>query len=143
MLIRSNPSLHYPITVDKLLVKLDSSVDRFAPLFSYTYTSTVTEGDKYGDEKLVEKTFPAEFQSEIDGTLAAWKIKPGDILTRSGYAYIYTYMLDFETLTFIRIALVDIEEPCKHEIQFGGLCTNCGRDMTEYVDSSSKRAKSR
>jgi RNA polymerase II subunit A-like phosphatase len=35
-----------------------------------------------------------------------------------------------------RIALVDIEEPCKHEIQFGGLCTNCGRDMTEYGDAA-------
>jgi RNA polymerase II subunit A-like phosphatase len=31
---------------------------------------------------------------------------------------------------------VDIEEPCKHEIQFGGLCTNCGRDMTEYGDAA-------
>jgi RNA polymerase II subunit A-like phosphatase len=87
MLIRSTPSLHYPITVKKLLAAPDSSVDRFAPLFSYTYTSTVTEGNKYGEELQVEKTFPAEFQSEIDGALVSWKIKEGDVLQRSGYVH--------------------------------------------------------
>lgn len=84
MLIRSNPSLHYPITVNQLLAKPDGTVDRFAPLFSYTYTSTVTEGNKYGDEIEVDKTFPAEFQSEIEGTLVAWKIRSGDVLAHSG-----------------------------------------------------------
>ncbi|KAF2422435.1 hypothetical protein EJ08DRAFT_596862 [Tothia fuscella] len=113
MLIRSNHSLHYPITVDKLLVKRDSEVDRFAPLFSYSYTSTVTEGNKYGEETEVVKKFPEDFLSEIQGTLVSWKIKAGDVLERPG------------------IPIVDIEEPCKHEIQFGGLCTNCGQDMTE------------
>ena len=32
-----------------------------------------------------------------------------------------------------RLPLVEIEEPCRHEIQFGGMCANCGKDMTEYV----------
>lgn len=26
--------------------------------------------------------------------------------------------------------LVEIEEPCSHEVQFGGLCAACGLDMT-------------
>ena len=34
-----------------------------------------------------------------------------------------------------RIDLVEIEEPCTHETQFGGLCTNCGKDMTECAPS--------
>jgi RNA polymerase II subunit A-like phosphatase len=29
------------------------------------------------------------------------------------------------------MSLVDIEEPCAHEVQFGSLCANCGADMTE------------
>lgn len=29
------------------------------------------------------------------------------------------------------IELLEIEEPCTHETQFGGLCVDCGRDMTE------------
>lgn len=27
--------------------------------------------------------------------------------------------------------MVEIEEPCTHEIQFGGLCAECGQDMTK------------
>ena len=30
------------------------------------------------------------------------------------------------------VPLVEIEEPCTHETQFGGLCAICGKDMTEY-----------
>lgn len=29
------------------------------------------------------------------------------------------------------IDIVEIDEPCAHEIQFGGLCAECGKDMTE------------
>ncbi len=27
--------------------------------------------------------------------------------------------------------IVEIEEPCSHSVQFGGMCANCGKDMTE------------
>lgn len=27
--------------------------------------------------------------------------------------------------------VVEIEEPCAHDVQFGGMCANCGRDMTQ------------
>lgn len=30
-----------------------------------------------------------------------------------------------------RIDVVEIDEPCAHEVQFGGLCAECGKDMTE------------
>jgi len=29
------------------------------------------------------------------------------------------------------VELVEIEEPCRHEVQFGGMCAICGKDMTE------------
>ena len=28
---------------------------------------------------------------------------------------------------------MEIEEPCSHDVQFGGMCANCGKDMTQYV----------
>jgi RNA polymerase II subunit A-like phosphatase len=31
------------------------------------------------------------------------------------------------------IDIAEIEEPCSHSVQFGGLCSLCGKDMTEYV----------
>lgn len=33
----------------------------------------------------------------------------------------------------ISVDLVEIEEPCRHDVQFGGMCANCGKDMTEYA----------
>jgi RNA polymerase II subunit A-like phosphatase len=111
MLIRSPPSLHYPITVSALLRRAEDTIERFTSLFSYTYQSQVTETDKYGEETVVKKTFPAEYQSEAEGKLLRWTIKPGDVIERAG------------------IALVEVEEPCKHEVQWNGICTNCGKVM--------------
>lgn len=31
------------------------------------------------------------------------------------------------------LEFVDIEELCAHGVQFGGMCVNCGKDMTEYA----------
>jgi RNA polymerase II subunit A-like phosphatase len=75
---------HFPITVTKLLVQPDDTVKALQPIFRYTYTSKVTEGNKYGDEEIVDRTFPADFLSETDGTFTRWDLKEGDVLERSG-----------------------------------------------------------
>lgn len=33
--------------------------------------------------------------------------------------------------------VAEIEEPCAHGVQFGGMCVSCGKDMTEYVPPQS------
>ncbi|KAF2012069.1 hypothetical protein BU24DRAFT_269124 [Aaosphaeria arxii CBS 175.79] len=121
MLIKAPTGLHYPITVVELKRKRDDEVRRSTPLFSYTYETKVTEGDKYGDEKEVTKRFPARFDSSADGKISRWFIKNGDILPRAG------------------VQICEVEEPCTHEIQFGSLCANCGRDMTvvDYLTQES------
>ena len=89
MKIRSPNDLHYPITVVDLSKQPQDSVERFAPLFTYYYESTVTEGNKYGDEKEVKKKFPARFDSSIDGQLVEWYIKGGSVIHGPGCAYLY------------------------------------------------------
>lgn len=84
MLIRSTDTLHYPIKVTRLIAEPGAEVARFDTLFKYTYTLNVTEGDKYGEEKVVERTFPADFKSETDGTVGKWQIKAGQVLSRAG-----------------------------------------------------------
>lgn len=32
-----------------------------------------------------------------------------------------------------RMDVVEIAEPCAHEVQYGGMCAECGKDMTECV----------
>ncbi|KAL8721342.1 MAG: hypothetical protein Q9225_001954 [Loekoesia sp. 1 TL-2023] len=116
--------LHYPITVTELLKQPDDNVERFAPLFSYSYKTTVTEGNKFGDEFQVEKDFPTKFESSVGGKLKSWSINVGDVISRPG------------------LDIAEIEEPCAHGMQFGGMCTICGQDMTqlnyvtEQVDAS-------
>ena len=29
------------------------------------------------------------------------------------------------------IEIAEIEEACDHNVQFGGMCASCGKDMTE------------
>lgn len=84
MHLRLPTSLHYPITVTELLKQPNDHVERFAPLFSYSYTTTVTEGDGLGNENQVEKSFPARFESSVEGVLKKWKIKAGAVINESG-----------------------------------------------------------
>ena len=87
MQIRAPHSLHYPITVSELLRRQGDKVESKVALFSYTYRSTVTEENKYGEEQKVEKTFPAEFQSETEGKLLAWSIRAGEVIEKAGYVF--------------------------------------------------------
>ncbi|KAI9878677.1 MAG: Carboxy-terminal domain (CTD) phosphatase [Pleopsidium flavum] len=114
MLLRLPHSLHYPITVTALLKQPNDNVERFAPLFLYFYKTTVTEGDELGNEYQVEKTFPTRFESNVEGVLREWKIGKGTVITKAN------------------LDVAEIEEPCAHEVQFGGMCANCGKDMTEF-----------
>jgi len=113
MKIFSPRDLSYPITVIELLKKRDDEVPRSEKLFNYSYDTRVTEGDKWGGEQTVMKKFRQTFDASTEGKILRWFIKPGTVIDRSG------------------IPLLEIEEPCTHETQFGGLCVDCGRDMTQ------------
>ncbi|CAK4032178.1 RNA polymerase II subunit A C-terminal domain phosphatase [Lecanosticta acicola] len=106
-------NLLYPITVTKLLRQEGDDVPVNERLFSYSYQTKVTEFDK--DKRLdvdVTKTLHSFFESELEGKLNSLNVKEGQVLTQ-------------------RSVVADVEEPCKHEVQFGGLCANCGKDMEE------------
>lgn len=90
MQLRLPASLHYPITVTELLKRPNDSIDRFAPLFSYFYKTTVIEGDDLGNEYQVEKTFPTRFESSVEGTLSQWRIQKGAVIFQAKYVRIST-----------------------------------------------------
>ncbi|OSS44348.1 hypothetical protein B5807_11097 [Epicoccum nigrum] len=113
MKITSPPSLHYPVTVFELLKKPNDDVKRSERLFTYSYKSMVTETDRNDIEHRVSRTFTTHFHASTEGTISRWHIKAGTVLTRPG------------------TDIIEIEEPCTHEIQFGGLCADCGQDMTK------------
>ena len=114
-------SLLYPITVTKLLRQPGDDIAQNAPIFTYEYKSSVTEWDPDKREDVQNtKSFYADFESELEGSITSVNIQKGQVLHG-------------------RTTVADIEETCKHEIQFGGLCTNCGKDMTEVQYNSTKR----
>ena len=84
MLITAPPSLHYPIAITALLKQSGDEVERRAPLFEYTYTSFTVEGNRFGEERSVRKTYPAEFESEAEGRVVRWHIDVGDTVDSSG-----------------------------------------------------------
>ena len=74
--------------------------------------SKVMEGSRYDDEdKEVEKKFISSFQSEFEGEIKGFFIYPNLIITEP-------------------VDVCEIEEACKHEIVYQGICANCGKDVS-------------
>lgn len=106
------PSLHYPITIRKIDKRVGDDVKVRDSLFTYSYVTKVEAGEKYGDETvMIDKTFVTSFSSSFEGVVEKWFVWEGDIITHA-------------------TALLDLIEPCKHSVQFNGMCTECGKDMT-------------
>ncbi|KAH9822053.1 catalytic domain of ctd-like phosphatases [Teratosphaeria destructans] len=112
MRITTPEGLAYPITVARIPVSLDDPIDQDAVLFTYKYRGKreVYNPDTGNDEP-VEVDMYADFESEAGGEVKKLHIREGQVLGGP-------------------TAVVTIQEACKHEVQFGGMCANCGKDMT-------------
>ncbi|KAJ9644870.1 CTD phosphatase Fcp1 [Knufia peltigerae] len=112
MLLRLPKNLHYPLTITKVEKRVGEYLARNDDLFLYSYTAKVKEGTRYGDEEQeVERKLVTHFPSTLEGTIKGWRVWEGDVLTHP-------------------VDICEIEEECPHEVQFQGMCTNCGKDMT-------------
>jgi len=127
MKIIAPSALRYPFTVVAVSKSMNEHVRRSEPLFTWTYEDVVTEANKYGEEKKVLYKRHGHFDAIVEGKITRWSVKPGAVVERAG------------------TTLLEIEEPCTHETQFGGLCAECGEDMTklDYLsrDANVDRAK--
>ena len=118
MLLRLPPGLHYPIVLTKVEKQVGESISKTDPVFLYSYKTTVKKGSRYTDEETeVIKSFVTHFRSTLDGVIKLWLVWEGDVL---------------EGPTDI----CEVEEECTHTVQFQGICTNCGRDMTQIEAGS-------
>ncbi|KIX01013.1 uncharacterized protein Z518_10079 [Rhinocladiella mackenziei CBS 650.93] len=118
MLLRLPKSLHYPLTITKVEKRVGEYVTRNDDLFLYSYTTRVKQGSRYDDEEQeVDKKFVTHFPSTLEGTIKGWRVWEGDVLTHP-------------------VDICEIEEECPHTVQFLGMCTNCGKDMTSVQAGS-------
>ncbi|KAI5306447.1 hypothetical protein KEM56_000866 [Ascosphaera pollenicola] len=102
--------LHYPITITKFMVHEGDEVELGTQLFTYTYTTTVSQINRLKERKDVQISYPATYESPVEGKFLGWKI---------------------EEKTYVEspIPVAEIEELCAHDVVFGGLCAICGKDM--------------
>ena len=118
-------SLLYPITVTKLLHQPGDEIEQNAALFTYEYKSVSEEWDETQTKKVKRvDTLYANFESEYEGSIAKLEVKKGQAING-------------------RTGVAEIEEACKHEIQYGGICANCGKDMTTVQYNSTQKNTSR
>ena len=120
MLLQSTSEIHYPIVIRQLSKRVNDTVQRKDALFEYSYRTTVNEGDGFGNEVRVEKDLFGKYESAIEGTLRDWRVSNGT------------------TITEPNTALVDIDEACSHGVQYGGMCVDCGKDLTtiDYTNAA-------
>lgn len=113
MLLRLPRNLHFPITITKIQKQAGDSIDFRDNLFTYSYVTKVKQGQKYSDEEIeVDKKFVTHFESSLEGTIKTWKVWEGDVIAEP-------------------IDVCEVDEPCTHSVQYLGMCTICGKDMTE------------
>ncbi|KAF8956077.1 hypothetical protein BDZ97DRAFT_221596 [Flammula alnicola] len=105
--------LSYPIKVVSIDAPPQSSIQRGTRLLSYSFVHlpTVLPNE---DPKEPETRF-GTWDSALEGTVSAWKIKVGDVISLKKAK---------------DRSVVVVIEPCKHGMQLGGLCVVCGKDMT-------------
>ncbi|BFZ56359.1 CTD phosphatase Fcp1 [Savitreella phatthalungensis] len=102
----------YPLVISTQHVNAGASVDKFQPLFTFKFTGTAIETDEDGIDKSVPREFVEVFQSPVSGEKVEWMVGAGD------------------TINDARSPLLYIHEACSHEVQWGGLCAACGKDLT-------------
>ncbi|KAK4613624.1 RNA polymerase II subunit A C-terminal domain phosphatase [Fulvia fulva] len=113
--LETSDSLRYPIRITKLLKKAGDQVARNEAVFYYEFKGFREEFDEDTRETVpVERWWPSQYESEFEGTITSIRISKEQELTR-------------------RTLVGEIEEACRHEVQFGGLCADCGKDVNEIT----------
>lgn len=118
---RLGARLHYPVTIQRILVKHGDTVAKKDTILEYSYVWYKEVGDdtrSISDTQRIVTTVP--WSSPTDGVIQNIALKQGEVIHR-----------DTECIV--------IEELCSHEIQFQGMCAVCGMDMTTVSWASEER----
>jgi RNA polymerase II subunit A C-terminal domain phosphatase len=98
--------LPYPVKITKLLVSSGDTIERTQPLLDYSFKYKSPETGK-------TETRYGTWESKVDGKVEFWNVDRGDEIEK-----------DYGPVLVVT-------EPCKHGMQLAGMCTICGKDMTE------------
>lgn len=105
-------SLNYPIEIASCLVPQGSYVKKGTPLLLYRFFTKVKEDQEDGSEVYVDREFVEQFECPVEGELVEWAVKKEESIEN-----------------FSKI-VAKLHEPCTHEVNYGGLCAICGKNIT-------------
>ncbi|KAF2671165.1 hypothetical protein BT63DRAFT_432285 [Microthyrium microscopicum] len=117
MLVTTDRSLKFPIRIVRIQKNVGDELKKSDVLFEYEYTTMRPEGPEMIPTPL--KCY-ADFEAGADGTLTRVVITKDQVITQHG------------------VPLFEVKEACSHDVQYMGMCGNCGMDMEE-VDYTSTR----
>ena len=101
-------TLPFPFTVRSLLTRVTDRVNHGQKILNYSFVH-----QSAGSSTPPETRF-GSWDATFDGELKAWNVKVGDVITRE------------RARTKPALQII---EPCKHGVQFNGLCALCGMNM--------------
>lgn len=130
--IRSPQGLPYPIQIDKLIPSVGSYLHEGDRLLVYKFWYLVERASDTGDDDNEHDVSPGGsagsngvspptkqlresiefFESPYEGDLISWNVDVGD-----------------EVATANQV-ICEIKRPCNHDIVYGGLCTQCGKEVS-------------
>lgn len=120
-LLSLGATLHYPILITQIKKSTGDRIKKQETLLEYTYEHEVEVGrgdlDEPTDLWKEKRTAYVNWESPVDGTILSLDINEGETVKGN-------------------LAFVEVEEDCAHDVQFGGLCVACGKDMTELTWAS-------
>ncbi|CCF56687.1 hypothetical protein KAFR_0B03910 [Kazachstania africana CBS 2517] len=121
--------LPYPITIDELICPIGTYIEKGIRLFAYKFWYMVEIASSPDDNDPANTDTQAShpkkkiresiefFDAPFEGTLISWNIDVGDELSSASQV------------------ICEIKRPCNHDIVYGGLCTQCGKEVDESEQS--------
>ncbi|CAI1655153.1 hypothetical protein SEUBUCD646_0M04150 [Saccharomyces eubayanus] len=129
--IRSPEGLPYPIQIDKLIPSVGSFLQEGDRLLVYKFWYLVERPSDTSDDDNDHDSSPGGggggsvspptkqlresiefFESPYEGDLISWNVDVGDEIATANQV------------------ICEIKRPCNHDIVYGGLCTQCGKEVS-------------
>ncbi|GBL48227.1 hypothetical_protein [Candidozyma auris] len=111
------PSAPFPVTVTAISAVAGQKISKHFPLLKYRYwdyQEDPNSKEEHPPKVRVERI--GSFESPIEGQIVEMRISVGDEIAHSG------------------VELCSIQEPCTHDVQYGGLCAMCGKTVEDEKD---------
>ncbi|GJN89586.1 hypothetical protein Rhopal_002573-T1 [Rhodotorula paludigena] len=98
--------LQFPVTVQRIHAQRGSAVRKTQTLLTYSFLPAKPDQDGNRERQV------RAWESPVEGEVVSWAVREGQVLHNASQA------------------IVQIREPCTHDVQLQGLCALCGKDLT-------------